>query len=338
MMSADELQAILARSMGQWSALSGKRLFVTGGTGFFGRWMLSLFVRINDALNCRTKVIVLTRDMSRARQRLGRLADHDSISFCEGNVIDFAEPNGRFDYVLHMAGEPHGPRYTTNPTDMSYDLVVGTRRVLQFAAATQAARCLFISSGAVYGPQTDREYIDEDTPQRSEPSASRRAYAEAKRIGEEIALESGVPTIIARPFAFIGAGLPLDASFAASQFLADGLAGRPIRVRNGNVVRSYLDAADLAEWLWAILMRGQPGRAYNVGSDRPTTLEKLAHAVADQCGVNVEIADESIAEHYVPSTTRANVELGLSQTVDLLTSVKRTVTWHREQAVATPGC
>ncbi len=336
-MTDDEFQAILARSPGQWSRLKGARLFVTGGTGFFGRWILSLFVRANDELDCRATAIVLTRDVGRARQQLGPLAEHDAIVLHEGNVVDFAEPTGQFDYVLQMAGEPHGPRYESNPVALAAEMVAGTRRVLQFAAATRAARCLFISSGAVYGPQSDRECIDEDTPPRPEPSASRRAYAEAKRIGEEIALASGVPTIIARPFAFIGPGLPLDSSFAASQFLSDGLAGRPIRVQHGNVVRSYLDAADLAEWLWTILMRGQPGRAYNVGSDVPTTLSQLAHTVAEQCGANVKIDDESIAERYVASTKRASEELNLSQTINLLTAVKRTVSWHRQRGHASPG-
>ena len=337
MLTDEEFEAIRTRTASLWPELRGARLFITGGTGFFGRWLLSLFARVNDDFGGQAQAVVLTRDAGRARHRLGALADHDTIALHEGSAETFTNPPGKFDYVLHLAGEPHGPRYSTNPKDMATDMIAGTRRTLQFSAAARPKGFLYVSSGAVYGPQPGCDLIDEDTPPRPEPSASRRAYAEAKRVGEEMALASGVPVIIARPFAFIGPGLPLEASFAASQFLADGLAGRPIRVQHGGMVRSYLYAADLADWLWTVLLKGQPGRAYNVGSDQPTTLTELAHIVAHHCGVEVNILDETQSERYIPSTRRVHAELNLSQTVDLSTAVQRTVHWHRERAHASSG-
>ena len=86
----------------------------------------------------------------------------------------------------------------------------------------------------------------------------RSAYAEAKRLAETMfaaATESGdVEAVVARLFAFIGPRIPLDAHFAAGNFLRDALAGRPVEVHgDGQPRRSYLYAGDLPEWCWALL-------------------------------------------------------------------------------------
>jgi dTDP-glucose 4,6-dehydratase len=141
---------------------------------------------------------------------------------------------------------------------------------------------------------------------------------------------------IARCFAFLGPHLPLDAHFAAGNFLADGLAGRDIHIASdGGSVRSYLYAADLAIWLWTILFRGTSLRAYNVGAEEEIDIRTLAEAVAKVVNpaVSVHVAGTrnlSQAIHrYVPSTTRAQRELGLRETVPLEEALRRTAAWHR---------
>jgi nucleoside-diphosphate-sugar epimerase len=143
------------------------------------------------------------------------------------------------------------------------------------------------------------------------------------------------PTI-ARCFAFVGPYLPLDAHFAVGNFIRDGLQGGPIRISgDGTPYRSYLYAADLAIWLWTILLRGQSMRPYNVGSAQALTVEELAHVVADAFAPAVPIdvpraATAGVsAQQYVPAVTRAETELGLRLTVPLAEAIHRTVGWHR---------
>jgi dTDP-glucose 4,6-dehydratase len=159
------------------------------------------------------------------------------------------------------------------------------------------------------------------------------AYAEAKRLAElecAIAVERGVKCTIARMFAFVGPHLPLRRHFAIGNFIADALEGKPVVVRgDGTAVRSYLDADDMVDWLWAIFARGAAGRAYNVGSSHALSIAALAELVAQTLGstAGVKVLGEQRpglqSNRYVPDTSRIRGELGVRETVDLSTAIAK---------------
>jgi dTDP-glucose 4,6-dehydratase len=330
MLTDAEAEPILARTRPIWSSLAGSRIFITGGSGFFGRWMLTLLNRANEKCLCNISAVVLTRNQDRTIKRLSNLNQDSRIQLRVGDLESLFTPDGSFDFVFHLAGEPSGPKYIAEPDGMGRKMVDGCRSMLTFAKNCGSPTILFVSSGAVYGPHPERMKINEDDGPWPEPSISRRLYAEAKRAGEQMCQECDLPLKIARPFAFIGPGMPLDSTFAVCQFIADGLAGRKVHVRDGCVARSYLYASDLAEWLWTIVHQGIDRRPYNVGSVCTLQLRELGELIAEQFKVPLQVDSVESNECYVPSTNRALTDLGLTQTVTISDAVERTVRWYVE--------
>ena len=230
--------------------------------------------------------------------------------------------------MIHGAASADAALYSREPLAMFDTIVQGTRRTLARAALDRAP-VLLVSSGAVYGPQPpDLERMPEEFPGAPDPLDPGQVYAEAKRaaelLGAMCAREAGLEVRIARLFAFVGPYLPLDRHFAVGNFIRDRLAGGPVAITgDGTPRRSYLYGADLAIWLWTILVRGSPGRPYNVGSERARSIEEIARAVAEAESPAVAVTRAKTPApgvppaRYVPDTSRARGELGLDEWIGL---------------------
>lgn len=337
---ADDLDLVLAHTAGFWGRFRGARLFVTGGTGFVGRWLLEAVMRANDVLDARIEVLALTRDPQRAQAQLGPLLARPGLRLVAGDVAQPLPAVGAFDLCVHAATDVAGSLQPGDPLRVFDSIVGGTRRVLDLARAGGASRFLHTSSGAVYGTQPpDLEALPESHAGAPDPLQPAAAYGNGKRAAEWLTAAyaaEGLPACNARIFALLGPGLPLTGGFAAGNFIRDALAGETIRVAgDGRPLRSYLYMADLCVWLLRILQDGAPGAAYNVGAARAVSIAELAGAVASAAGgdLRVQVRDAPVAgtaaPRYVPDTRRARQELGLAELTPLATALQKTIAWNR---------
>jgi nucleoside-diphosphate-sugar epimerase len=340
MLSAADLDQMLESTRDVQRQLDATRVLITGGTGFFGRWLLESWADSTDRLHLRRVATVVSRDVDAFRRTAPRLAAHPSIELLQGDVLGPQPVSGSFDACIHAATAASLALSQSRPRLMFDTVLTGTANVLDWVAGSGDIPMLLTSSGAVYGPQDPSVYgVPEGHLSGPDPLDPVAVYAEAKRAAEMLCAvstsSSGTQVKIARCFAFVGPHLPLDAHFAIGNFIRDGLRGNPIALSgDGTAVRSYMYPTDLITWLWTILVRGRPLRAYNVGSPHAHDLRTVAHLVASRCGdVDVRVGAEPTAgrpaSRYVPDITRATTELDLGVQVPVDDAVDRTLAWHR---------
>jgi len=321
-----------------WQYFAGKRLFITGGTGFIGKWMLSALIEADQRLGLNCTIEILTRSPKDFEVLMPHLAMGPNLRLHEGDVRSFQFPKGKFDIVVHGATDvvaQHAPLETFSTC------VDGTKRVLDFARVSGAQDFLLTSSGAVYGrhPSTSQG-VSESYAGGPDPTLPSSAYGEGKRVSEWLACAQGADTglrvKIARIYAQVGPYLPMDKHFAIGNFISDALADREIIIRgDGTPFRSYLYAADTAVWLWAMVVRGDAGRAWNVGGGEGISIAALADRVAKLLrstkGIKVltPVNPNCHCEKYLPNVKRAQEELCLPHPISLDDAISRTAQWLR---------
>jgi dTDP-glucose 4,6-dehydratase len=350
-LSMADLDLVLAQTRELWEEMRGQRVFITGGTGFFGCWLVESFCHGNRALGLGARATVLTRDPAKFAAKAPHLAGDPAVTLHAGDVRDFESPAGEFRFVIHAATEASTRQAAEEPLEMLSTILAGTERTLKFAAQCGARKFLLTSSGAVVGRQpAEMTHVPESYDGAPDPLNAANVYAEGKRASELMcavfqnqinrqtaARADGMEfeAKIARCWAFCGPHLPLDAHFAIGNFIGDVLAGRPISIAgDGTPRRSYLYAADLAVWLWTILFLAPSLLPINVGSAHDVSILQLAECVAATLApeTKIRVAKQAVPGalplRYVPSVERAEMLLGLRQTVGLEESIRRTAAWH----------
>ncbi|MCH9637316.1 MAG: NAD(P)-dependent oxidoreductase [Candidatus Rickettsiella isopodorum] len=336
-----DLNDILSQTLTIWNELKDQRIFITGGTGFLGTWILESFVWINKKLKLNAEAVILTRDAESFLKKCPHLINDKALQFYEGNILDFKYPKGKFSYVIHAATDSNYTRVSS--WEMLETIIEGTKHTLEFAKNSSVKKFLFISSGAIYGKQSGVDVINESHLSRLEATGLMPSYAIGKFIAEYMsnlyAREYQFDLKIARCFAFFGPYVPLNLHFAIGNFIHNRLKNETILIKgDGHSFRSYLYIADVCIWLWTILFQGKNLTAYNVGSHEKYSIEEMAHRIANcmEPKVMIKIVNNniksSIAEdNYIPDITLIKQHLNLAPRINFVNALNLTMEWFRKK-------
>lgn len=339
-LATEDLDHVLTHAHRALDDLRGARVFLTGGTGFFGHTLVESILHANRELSLDLRISLLTRSPEAFRAKSPHIANDPAITLLAGDITSFPFPAEPHTHIVHAATDSTGTQAAQTPFQLAASILDGTRRIIDFARHSGAQRLLYTSSGAVYGRSTTLPYTPETCRTASDPLAPASAYDEAKRMSETLlvtaAEHSSFEPVIARCFAFVGPHLPLDQHFAIGNFIGSVLTGQAIHISgDGTPRRSWLYTADLAIWLWTLLVRGRANQAYNVGSGEAYTIAQVADLVAATLhpGLPIHVArrpDPTAAlNSYVPATDKAHNELGLEVRIRLPEAICRTAAWYR---------
>jgi nucleoside-diphosphate-sugar epimerase len=340
-----DLDHIVEHATPQLIELAQGRLFLTGATGLFGGWLLTSLAHAQRALDLKFDVQFLSRDPERFIANNSFIKTIHRLSGIRGDIRTLEPSSGSFfTHMIHGAATSAHETFSGEPALRKFDTVAaGTRNGLEFAVNSKVQKFLYLSSGAVYDTRGSAACapISESFLGAPDPTSPSSALGLAKRTAEffcaTYSQQSMIQSIkVARCFSFVGPMIPLDIHYAVGNFIADGLAGRPIFVRGtGRDVRAYMYLSDLVIWLLTILCSDDRFEVYNVGSEDGRSIGDIAGIVAacfpSHPGVqfkNFQAPDTAAPSYYVPSTIRARQNLELKTRVSLEDGIKRTVSYY----------
>ncbi len=243
------------------------KIFVTGGSGFIGEWM------VQELLS--RDVEIISYDIVHPRQKLA------GVKYVTGTILDefnMAAHMRGCDGVLHLAAVLGVKRADVELLNCLNVNIVGSLKVLQAAVMADIEQVLVTSSSEIFG-DIEREKYNE-----SSPFNPKSGYAVSKLAMEQYALafskEYGVTSKVVRFFNVYGPG-QVD-EFVVPKFVKLALNGEPITVYgDGQQIRSFCHIADAARATIDVLLSDATrGEAFNIGNDRePVTILDLARRV-----------------------------------------------------------
>jgi nucleoside-diphosphate-sugar epimerase len=280
----EDLKSITASSL-PWDRLFGKTALITGANGFIAAYMIETLLYLNETANAGIHVVALARNHEKVSRKLSRHLSRPDLTIVVQDVrAPYCGPS-QVDFLIHAASQASPKYFSRDPVGTFEANVVGTQRMLELARNAKSESLLFFSSGEVYGqPDPELQVIDETAYGYLDPLNLRSCYAEGKRAGEALCAywhaQFGVPAKIVRLSHTYGPGMELNDGRVFADFVADIVAGRDIVLKSdGSARRPFCYLADATVAFFIILLRGQSGQAYNVGSDRQCSILELAETL-----------------------------------------------------------
>jgi dTDP-glucose 4,6-dehydratase len=309
---------------------------VTGGAGFIG----SNFVRF--ALAAIPDLRIVNIDLLTYAGNLENIegVPEDRHTFVRADITDAeamarAVPEGA-DALINFAAETHVDRSILGPLVFVRTNVLGTQVLLDTARAKGVRRFLQVSTDEVYGSLApgDPPFTEDRPLAPSSPYAASKAGADLLVLAAHRTY--GQDAVITRcsnnygPYQFPEKLIPLA--------LANALEDKPLPVYgDGRQTRDWIYSEDHSRAILAAVVRGRPGRVYNVGarSERYNidVVREILRQLAKPESLIQYVKDRPAHDRrYAIDPTRAEKELGWRPEVALEDGLARTIGWYRDHA------
>lgn len=266
--------------------MNNKTILVTGGAGTVGSRI------VEKASKKYSKIIVLDNLSAYPFDYLNEygVGNTENVEFVKGDILNkelIDELIKKSDVVIHAAALADVGACVRNPS-LEFEMnVVATQNILDSCKDNNIEKYIFASSAAVYGAGVDKIFKED------QPCFPVSNYALSKYWGEQQARLYyelyDVPTTSIRFFSVYGSPqIPKEGShsWAVAIFGALAKKKKPITVYgDGNQIRDFTHCSDIAQSI--ILSIEKPitnGKFFNVGTGKPTTVNKIVEEVFKNVG------------------------------------------------------
>ncbi len=298
-------------------ALFGKRIFITGATGMVCSSVVDLLLILNRESKAGIKIVIAARDREAAAERFNGFSEADGLEIFHYDAMSKDEilyPEN-IDFIIHGASNANPEIYAREPVETMMANITGLEKMLKLAH-DKSAKILYVSSSEVYGMKDGMEPFKEGDYGYLDILGTRAGYPSSKRAGESLCIaygmEYGVTSVIVRPGHIYGPTIKDNDNRASAEFTRNALRGEDIVMRSkGTQLRSYCYTLDSASAMLTALIGGEAGNAYNISNPNAiSTISDLAHAIAEEAGIEVRYAEVQEDQGKFSPMTNASLDSG----------------------------
>ena len=337
----DDIQQIVDNLSDISHKFSGKRVLLTGGRGFLGRYFMEIFNDLNErVLKDKLKVVVLDNLITSGKEG-SEIPIYENIEFIKHNVIEKFNFDKKIDFIVHAAGIASPYYYRAYPLETLEVAIDGTKNMLELAELN-SAKITFFSSSEIYG-DPDIKNIPTQESYRGNVSCTgpRACYDESKRVGETLCNIfhniRGVHTNTIRPFNVFGPGMQETDYRVLPNFTSRIKANIPLQIYgSGNQTRTFCYVTDAMEGFVRVILSGISGEAYNIGNPNPEIsvidlIKKIELVLGKEVNYNiVDYPDSYPADEpnrRCPDIRKAKFQIKYEPKIDIDDGLKRFINW-----------
>jgi GDP-L-fucose synthase len=311
--------------------LKGKKVVVTGGSGFIGSHFLMELVERGAEVTTHTH----KKPLQVSHDKIKVINDIDL-----NNVRDCVILTQNADYVIHCAGNICHPSTVSTDIQVASGQLLIMANVLDACAKNKVKRFLDLNSSTGY-PDI-REPLNEDMFWVDEPYKAYFGYGWMRRyrekLMEHVSRFSGLEIALARCTAIFGPhdNFDLKTCHVVPALIKRHLSGEnPFNVWGSpNVVRDFLYVKDVINGALLILEKGESMRPYNLGYGGGITIGEIVDTILKVTGEAPVVEFDETKPTTIPfravSTERINNELGFKPKYTFEEGIKETIEWYKK--------
>lgn len=313
----------------------GKKVLVTGGTGFIGSYVSEQLLKKGYIVS----VTTLSKDLENIKHLRGNVK---IIKADLTKLEDAIRATKKQDIVLNLAAKVVGVQYKIDhPATMFLGNFEIAKNVLQACLKNKVERVLITSSPTIYSKEAPVPSKEEDGF-LGEPDSVNRGYGWGKRASELLARfyfeEYGLKVAIARPYNAYG---PRDHFNPSISHVIPGIIYRVFHGENplivwgsGKQTRAFIYAEDFAKGLIEVTEKYAVADPINIGTDEEISIGDLAKLIVDISGKDVKIKFDNSKPDGLPrsncDTKKAKEKLGFEAKVSLKEGLEKTIQWYKK--------
>jgi len=273
---------------------------VTGGAGFIGSHLSERLLSLGHR-------VTVVDDLSTGREEnLSRVRSHERFSFRIGSITDpvlMANVMRDVETVYHMAAAVGVKLVADDPVRTIETNIYPTETLLGLAAQKQI-RVFLASTSEVYGKNPKAQWTEDEDLVFGPTSKPRWAYGCSKAIDEFLALayhhEYDMPIVVGRFFNVVGPRQVGHYGMVIPRFVDQALSNQPLTVfDDGEQVRCFAHVQNVVETVIQLTNDDSAaGQVFNIGSDSPVSIRRLAELVIELTGSTSRIVYEPYHTAY----------------------------------------